>query len=235
MRLRLSLSRLGTAAQPALAAAILVGAALLLATIGGRSGPDTAAAEPSLPAETAPAETVAPTAEPTSQPSPTPTPDPTAEPTVEPTSDPTPRPTAKPTPKPTPEPVVGTEPEPTPRLYTARGSFGDTVSIKGVAVWLDPTTPDPGSPFCNSDDPEAQDPRHLVSYHLRMTWSDASDADFPYFKVGRKSWTATNYENGPSRYASGVTYLVTTCNQDADSDEVHIEISMPGDYRWTFN
>ena len=174
-----------------------------------------------------------------------PEPTPTPRPTPEPTPDPTPRPTdgrrqahPKPTPKPTAKPTHDPTPEGTPRISTKSGSFGQTLTVRDIAVRVAKTSPKEGSIRCVTDDPDRQGWTDVVSYELSMTWPDASDAEEPWFAVGSKPWNVLQFD-GPSPFKSGADYIVSTCKRPSDSDKVMVEISPPGSpmnlVRWYFD
>jgi hypothetical protein len=229
---------------------ILVAVAVVAVLALGRGGPGSSASPP--PSQTAAVaaavqsaggssvadvtETASPIAEPTAPPR---TSEPTAAPlTPDPTAAPTPRPTVKPTPKPTPKPTHDPAPEGTPRLTTASGSFGQTLTVRGVTARAAKTEPRTGALPCVTDDPDRQGWTELVSYELRMTWPDPGDAEEPWVAVGSKPWNVLQFD-GPSPFKSGASYVVSTCHRPSDSDKVMVEISPPGSpliyYRWFFD
>lgn len=246
--------RLTSVAGGVLSLAFLIGVAVVVVSLGSRTALPDASASPSVavigagassepvdptdrPTETpSPGPTAEPTPAPT--PEPTPTPRPTAEPTPDPTPDPTAEPTAKPTPKPTPKPTHDPTPEGTPRISTKSGSFGQTLTVRDIAVRVDRTSPRDGSIRCVTDDPDAQGWTEVVSYELSMTWPDASDAEEPWFAVGSRPWYVLQFD-GPSPFKSGADYIVSTCKRPSDSDKVMVEISPPGSpmilHRWYFD
>ena len=167
--------------------------------------------------------------------------EPTSPPTAEPTSAVTPKPTAKAlpsAPKPTVKPTHDPTPEGTPKITTRSGSFGQTLTVQGIAVRVARAAPQTGAMNCVTDDPERQGWTELVSYELTMTWPDAADAEEPWVAVGAKPWNAVTFD-GPLRFRSGADYIVSTCHQPSDSDKVMVEISPPGSpiiyFRWYFH
>ena len=193
-----------------------------------------AATASALEPSTAPPE---PTATPTVEPSDAATPT-AIEPTPEPTPNATPKPTPKPAPKPTPRPTHDPAPEGTPRVTTASGSFGQTLTVLGVTARVARTAAQAGALSCVTDDPERQGWTEVVSYELVMTWPDAGDAEEPWVAVGSKPWNVLDFD-GPSPFKSGSHYVVSTCHRPSDSDKVKVEISPPGSpliyYRWYFD
>jgi hypothetical protein len=179
-------------------------------------------------------------------PTPAETPEPSIEsarPTARPTPDPTPAPTPAPTPRPTnrPAPTKAPTPDPrpegTPRIATASGSFGETLTVAGIKVRLAPTEPQESALRCVTDDPERQGWTELVSYELRIIWPDASDAEEPLLAVGKHPWNVIAWD-GPMPFKSGADYVVSTCHKPGDSDKALIELSPPGSpmnlLRWYF-
>ncbi len=166
--------------------------------------------------------------------------EPTSAPTAEPTSAATPKPTAKPlqpTPRPTVKPTHDPTPEGTPRITSRSGSFGQTLTVQGIAVRVARAAPQTGAINCVTDDPDAQGWTEIVSYELTMTWPDGGHAEEPWVAVGAKPWNALTFD-GPSPFRSGADYIVSTCHRPSDSDKVKVEISPPGSpiiyYRWYF-
>ena len=195
-----------------------------------QSDPTPSPASPMPPATPIDPPTSAPTAVPTPAPAVDPAPDPTPKPTPKPTT----RTAAKATPKPTHDPT----PEGTPRITTDSGSFGSTLTVRGITVRVAKTAPQDGALNCVTDDPDRQGWTELVSYELTMTWPDAGDAEEPWVAVGSKPWNVLNFD-GPSPFKSGADYVVSTCHRPSDSDKVKVEISPPGSpliyYRWFFD
>lgn len=202
---------------------------------------DITAAEPS--ATSSPRQSTVPSSpapvggEPTSSVTVAPTPKLTLDPTVDSTPKPTAKPTPTPTPQPTPKPEPDPEPEGTPIITTASGSFGQTLDVQGIRVLVDTTAPKEGALACVSDDPDRQGWTDLTSYTLTMTWPDASEAQEPWFAVGKQPWNVIQFD-GPSPFKSGADYIVTTCRKPGDSNKVMVEISPPGSpliyLRWYF-
>lgn len=159
-------------------------------------------------------------------------------PSAAPTTLSTPKPTAKPTPTPTPKPTRDPTPEGTPRITTRSGSFGQTLTVQGVAARIAKTTARDGALSCVTDDLDRQGWTEIVSYQLKMTWPDAGDAEEPWLAVGSKPWNVLQFD-GPLPFRSGVDYIVSTCHRPSDSDKVMVEISPPGSpliyYRWYFD
>ena len=234
---------------------LLIGAMVVaIIGLGSRSTNAPATPSPSLLAAvgpattaTAAASTAAPTpesqlasaapAEPSVEPTPGPTPEPTAEPTVKPTPRTTPRPTPRPTPKPTPKPTHDPAPEPTPQITTRSGSFGQTLTVQGIATRVARTAARDGALACVTDDPDRQGWTELVSYELTMTWPDPGDAEEPWFAVGSRPWNVLQFD-GPLPFRSSADYVVSTCHRPGDSDKVMVEIAPPGSptlYRWYFD
>jgi hypothetical protein len=250
--------RLTSVAGGVLSLVFLVGVAVVVAGLGGRTAlPEASSAPIAVVGAGASTEPTDPTDPPVATPSPsptaepTPTPPPTAEPTAtprvtpeppDPTPDPTAKPTAKPTPKPTPKPTAkpthDPTPEGTPRITTTSGSFGQTLTVQDIAVRVDRTSPRDGSIRCVTDDPDRQGWTEVISYELRMTWPDAGDAEEPWFAVGAHPWNVLQFD-GPLPFKSGVDYIVSTCKRPSDSDKVMVEISPPGSpmilHRWYFD
>jgi hypothetical protein len=155
--------------------------------------------------------------------SPTPAQEPLPTPALPTPAPPTPAPTVKPTTKPVADPL----PEGTPIISTARGSFGQTLVVDGVALRIVRVAPDPSlMNLCWSDDPERPARSTLASFELTMTWPDPRDASEPWVAVGRKPWHATGWE---PRIASGRPSIVTTCVlPDETAPSVKIEWSPDG-------
>jgi hypothetical protein len=164
--------------------------------------------------------------------------EPTATPTAKPTAQPTAKPTTKPTAKPTAKPVVGSEPEGTPKITTAKGSFGQTLTVQGITVTMTRREPAPGLATCGtSDDPQKQGYTEAVAYELTMTWPKASSAETPWIAVGKDPYFVNWFDPEPVK--SGVTHVFATCKRPADSYKAMVEISPPGSpiiyYRWYFS
>lgn len=176
------------------------------------SGPDGSPAEPGAAATASPDPSpslVPPSVEPATEP-PTaqPTPDLTPAPTERPAR--TTHPTATPTPRPT--PVI--------HLFKASGSFGETLVVKGIAVRVVPTEPDPSLlRLCVTDDPEMQGWTELRAYRLTMTWPHVADAEEPWAGVGAHPYNVLNFD---PPVASGVTTTVTLCHRPEDTERVQI-------------
>ena len=233
--------RLASTIGGGISAAFLVVVALVVLNLGGRTAPATpeASVPPSIAAvvgadDPEPADTPVPTAEPTPEPTAEPTPPPTSEPTPEPTDKPTPKPTPKPTAKPTPRPTPDPEPEGTPRVTTASGSFGQTLTVKGIDVRMSRRDPAEGVGMHCPDTGWTD----YISYDLRITWPHANDAEEPWIAVGSKPFNVLDF-GGPSPFKSGAAYVFTTCHRPGDSDKAMVEISPPGSpliyLRWYFH
>lgn len=169
-------------------------------------------------------------------------PSPTAPPAVTSIPDPTPteRPTAAPTKRPpTPPPVPDPNPEPTPRIRTATVAFGQSRTLEGITAYLSPREASQ-TPICGtSDAPEMQGFTEAVSYDLRITWADPSDANEPWIAVGKTPYNALWFEPEGRFFKSGVDYVFSTCKRPADSSSAMIEVQPPGNDppridRWYF-
>lgn len=216
---------------------IVVLAAVVLST--GR-GPVATVAPPSLAAgpvagASDPATSGPPTASPTEVPSPTkaPSASPTAtpDPTPPPTAEPTPKPTPKPTPRPTKAPPPAPEPEGTPAVYSASGSFGQTLTVQGVSVTMDRIeTPAAYVGSCENVS------RETYAYSFRMNWNNPPSGIEPWIAVGAHPYNSLSFEPG---WAVNTDIVVVLCHQPGDSDKVLVESSPPGSpiiyYRWRFS
>jgi len=210
--------------------------------------PGTAAAAASLGAgqslaapATTPESSVHPIATPPAElPSPSPTTPPavTSIPDPTPTERPTPPPTKRPS-TPTPPPVPDPNPEPTPRIRTATVAFGQSRALEGITAYLSPREPSQ-TPICGtSDDPEMQGFTEAVSYDLRITWTDPSDANEPWIAVGKTPYNTLWFEPEGRSFKSGADYVFSTCKRPADSSSAMIEVQTPHNdppriYRWYF-
>ncbi len=88
---------------------------------------------------------------------------------------------------------------------------------------MSPRDPVPGFK-CVTDDPEMQGWTEKVSFDLKITWPDPSDADEPYITIG-KPWYVLEFD-GPRPWKSGASYVFSTCHRPGDSMKAKVQIAV---------
>jgi hypothetical protein len=112
-----------------------------------------------------------------------------------------------------------------PARVVASGSFGDTLELQGVSVWLVPAVPvADSSGICDTGEP-ASEPRYIVGYRLRVDWGVEAKLHAPGITVGKEDWHATGFSD-PFPFRGGIVYDVWTCNQDDDTGQVTVSFPM---------
>jgi hypothetical protein len=146
--------------------------------------------------------------------------------TEPPTADPG-LPTATPppaTPNPTPQPPASVPPaspsvQPTPWLDITRvsGSFGETLQIGGVSVYLNTRAPTTDPLIrCDYEAYVSAGYTELVSYDMVVAWTVPINESFPTIVVGTTPPGFGGWFEGPVPFQNGIAYVASFCKVPAD-------------------
>lgn len=166
--------------------------------------------------------------------------DPTSDPTISvmpatqpPTADPAPPSTA---PSPTapsatpraPAPAASPSVQPTAWLDISRasGSFGETLQLEGVSVFLNTREPTTEPTIrCDYDLAVSTGYTELVSYDMVVVWTVQIADTWPTIFVGTTPPGLGGWFEGPTSFQSGVAYVTSHCKMPSDPNVATVTIS----------
>lgn len=202
----------------------------LLTSGSGASGPPSqtkpsgtavavATFEPSLDPTTYPTSPVIPATEP-------PTANP-ALPSTAPASPSTAPSPAAPSPSSAPAPAASPSVQPTPWLDISRasGSFGETLQLEGVSVFLNNRAPTTEHTIrCDYELALSTGYTELVSYDMIVVWTVEIDTSWPTIFVGTTPPGLGGWFEGPTSFQSGVAYVTSHCKMPSDPNVATVTI-----------